>query len=104
MSEQGFAQDFVVMANRSQLADDQVVRYRIDGTSAKKRQNGTMTWRHILINEVDAVNVFCQIYLVRQHYTVPDHYRVGRDYICAYPKQWKMPNALPWYEEHWHEV
>jgi hypothetical protein len=104
MHEQDFAQDFVVMAHRDQLAEEQVLRDRINGTSAKKRQNGTMTWRHILADDRSAVNVFCQIYLVRQHYDDPDPYRVGRDYITAYRKQWKMPDALPWYEEHWHEV
>lgn len=104
MCEQDFAQDFVVMARRDQLIASHVLQDRINGTPAKKRQNGTKTWRHILVDNRLAVNVFCQIYLVRRDYASLDPYQVGRDYITAYPKQWKMPGALPWYEEHWHEV
>ena len=104
MCEQDFAQDFVVMAHRDQLIPSHVLRDRIDGTPAKKRQNGTKTWRHILVDDRLAVNVFCQIYLVRRDYDQADPYQIGHDYITAYRKQWKMPGALPWYKEHWHEV
>ena len=91
-------QDFVVMAKRDCLNSPDLVYRWLDSEGSSKRKCGTKVFKKVLRNSALAFNVFCQIYLLRKHYDEPvDAWQVGYDYISSYPKQWKMPKALPWY-------
>jgi hypothetical protein len=90
-------QDFVVMARRSMLMPTPTVYQHISGAGGGKRACGTKVFRSILQPYARANNVYCQIYLVRKTYDKIDPWQVGLDYITSYKKQWKMPDAIPWY-------
>jgi hypothetical protein len=90
-------QDFVVMARRECLYDKDIVYAYLNRTNSSNRACGTKVFKSILESQTLAVNVFCQIYLIRKSYEIVDPWQVGYDYITSYPKQWKMPKAVPWY-------
>lgn len=90
-------QDFVVMARRSSLRSSSDVYTDLARVGMSKLQCGTKVFKSILQPGSDATNAQCQIWLCRKPYVhEPSHYQVGLDYILSYPKQWKMPNAIPW--------
>jgi hypothetical protein len=89
-------QDFVVMARRSELRPYDDVYEDLKFAGSSKLQCGTKVFRSILNPGIEAHNVMCQLWLCRGYYENPTHYQVGLDYVLSYPKQWKMPQALPW--------
>lgn len=97
IQERSWVQDFVVAARRSVLRSKSAVYENLDGFKSSTRACGTKVFKVITNNDVVANNVMCQIYLVRKHYDEVDPWQIGYDYIASYPKQWKMPDALPWY-------
>ena len=90
-------QDFVVMVRRSMLMTRQTAYQSLATAGGGKRACGTKVFKSVLQPYARANNVYCQIYLVRKTYDKVDPWQVGLDYIMSYKKQWKMPNALPWY-------
>lgn len=88
--------DFVVAMRKSGIKNPATVYEFIENSTPNKRACGTKLFG-ACIETGYAVNVFCQIYLVRRHYDQVDPWQVGLDYIQSYKKQWKMPDALPWY-------
>lgn len=89
-------QDFVVMARRNELRPNDQVYNDLQYAGSSKLQCGTKVFKSILQPGSEAHNVMCQIWLCRGYYDNPNHYKVGLDYVLSYPKQWKMPGALPW--------
>ena len=96
-NESATLQDFVVMARRTTLMPKETVYNRINNLGGGKKACGTKVFKSILQPAAIAFNVFCQIYLVRKSYDQVDPWQVGFDYISSYKKQYKMPDALPWY-------
>lgn len=90
-------QDFVVIARRETIDNKDAVYDYINNSTGSKLACGTKVYKSVVKPNTSAVNVFCQIYLVRKTYDVVDPWQVGYDYIASYRKQWKMPDALPWY-------
>lgn len=97
VQDQSWVQDFVVSSRRSVLRPKDDVYKDLTSYKSSTRACGTKVYKTITTPNITGNNVMCQIYLVRKTYDVVDPWQVGYDYITSYPKQWKMPNALPWY-------
>ena len=97
IQERAWVQDFVVSARKSILRPKDDVYKDLLGFKSSTRACGTKVYKSITNAAVVGHNVQCQIYLVRKHYDEIDPWQIGYDYIASYPKQWKMPRALPWY-------
>jgi hypothetical protein len=101
-SKSSIVQDFVVIARRGELKSYQDVYHDLKQAGPNKVQCGTKVFKSILNPGAEAHNVMCQIWLCRGEYDNPTHYTVGLDYVSSYPKQWKMPKALPWIQNQKH--
>lgn len=97
VQERSWVQDFVIASRRSVVRNHQDVYNDLNLFKPSTRLCGTKVFKSIITPKVVANNVMSQIYLVRKDYDVVDPWQVGYDYVASYPKQWKMPNALPWY-------
>lgn len=97
MQDHHTVQDFAISARKSVLRNKESVYGDLSNYKSSTRACGTKVFKSITYPTITGNNVMCQIYLVRKPYDVVDPWQVGYDYIASYPKQWKMPNALPWY-------
>ena len=97
MQDHHTVQDFAISARKSVLRNKQLVYNDLGNYKSSTRACGTKVFKAITYPTITGNNVMCQLYLVRKQYDVVDPWQVGYDYIASYPKQWKMPNALPWY-------
>lgn len=87
-------QDFVIVANRSQLKPGKEVIDYINGLAAKKRRSGNNLFKLLIpmtkteyfhFQDVNAFRILCQTWLIRKTYTsYPSDNEVCKDYIQSY--------------------
>ena len=90
----GGVQDFVIVANRSQLKSGQEVIDYITALSPKKRRSGNNLHKllipmtntdHFNFQDINAFRILCQTWLVRKTYhAYPPDMEVCKDYIQSY--------------------
>ena len=90
----GGVQDFVIVANRSQLKSGQEVIDYITALSPKKRRSGNNLHKllipmtntdHFNFQDINAFRILCQTWLVRKTYhAYPTDMEVCKDYIQSY--------------------
>ena len=90
----GGVQDFVIVANRSQLRPGQEVIDYITALSPKKRRSGNNLHKllipmtntdHFNFQDINAFRILCQTWLVRKTYhAYPTDMEVCKDYIQSY--------------------
>lgn len=97
-------QDFIVVARRNRLVDNNTVIAGLLATSPKKIRSGNKTFRTIVPEGSRAATVLCQLYLIRKYYnTTPSDHQVCGDYIYSYVEDGKNVNdvlvpAIKWWE------
>jgi len=86
--------DFVIIARRSSLDTEESIVTRLNGP---KHKSGNVMFKYILAPDARAVNISCQMYLIRKDYDTPSNWQVYSDWTSEYYKseaaqQWVANN------------
>jgi hypothetical protein len=86
--------DFVVIAKRSVLDNEESIITRLNGP---KHKSGNVMFKYILAPDARSVSVSCQMYLLRKDYHTPDNWQIYSDWTREYYKseasqQWVANN------------
>ena len=82
--------DFVVIAKRSCLDNEESVVTRLSGP---KHKSGNVMFKYILAHNARSVSVSCQMYLLRRDYTAPTNWQIYSDWTSEY---YKSETAQQW--------
>ena len=82
--------DFVVIAKRSSLDAEESIVSRLNGP---KHKSGNVMFKYILSPDARAVNISCQMYLIRKDYDAPSNWQVYSDWTSEY---YKSETAQQW--------
>lgn len=86
--------DFAIIARRSSLDTEDSIVTRLNGP---KHKSGNVMFKYILAPDARAVNISCQMYLLRKDYDVPNNWQIYSDWTSEYYKseaaqQWVANN------------
>jgi len=86
--------DFVIIAKRSVLDNEESIITRLNGP---KHKSGNVMFKYILAPDARSVSVSCQMYLLRKDYHTPDNWQIYSDWTREYYKseasqQWVANN------------
>ena len=86
--------DFAIIARRSSLDTEESIVTRLHGP---KHKSGNVMFKYILAPDARAVNISCQMYLLRKDYDTPDNWQIYSDWTSEYYKseaaqQWVANN------------
>jgi len=82
--------DFVIIARRSSLDTEESIVTRLNGP---KHKSGNVMFKYILAPDARAVNISCQMYLLRKDYDTPDNWQIYSDWTSEY---YKSESAQQW--------
>ena len=82
--------DFVVIAKRSRIDNEESVVTRLSGP---KHKSGNVMFKYILAPNARAVSVSCQMYLLRKDYAAPSNWQIYSDWTSEY---YKSETAQQW--------
>lgn len=85
--------DFVVMAKRNAIDNEQSIIDRLNGP---KHKSGNVMFKYILIPTARAVSISCQMYLLRKDYDQPSNWQIYSDWTSEY---YKSETAQRWVAE-----
>jgi hypothetical protein len=78
-------QDFVVIAKREALLPTHAVIEQLTNIGSNKRRSGNKTFRSIIKDNVNAVTVLCNLWLIRKYYNItPEDWLVYYDFVQSY--------------------
>lgn len=86
--------DFVVIAKRSSIDNEESIITRLNGP---KHKSGNVMFKYILAPGVRSVSVSCQMYLLRKDYDAPNNWQIYSEWTSEYHKseaaqQWVASN------------
>lgn len=86
--------DFVVIANKSKLDNEESIVMRLNGP---KQKSGNVMFKYILAPNARAFSVSCQMYLLRKDYDMPSNWQIYSEWTSEYYKsetahQWVATN------------
>jgi hypothetical protein len=86
--------DFAIISRRSSLDTEESIVTRLNGP---KHKSGNVMFKYILAPDARAVNISCQMYLLRKDYDTPDNWQIYSDWTSEYYKseaaqQWVANN------------
>jgi len=82
--------DFAIIARRSSLDTEESIVTRLNGP---KHKSGNVMFKYILAPDARAVNISCQMYLLRKDYDTPDNWQIYSDWTSEY---YKSESAQQW--------
>ena len=82
--------DFAIIVRRSSLDVEESIVTRLNGP---KHKSGNVMFKYILAPEARAVNVSCQMYLLRKDYDAPSNWQIYSDWTSEY---YKSETAQQW--------
>jgi hypothetical protein len=82
--------DFAIIARRSSLDTEESIVTRLNGP---KHKSGNVMFKYILASDARAVNISCQMYLLRKDYDTPDNWQIYSDWTSEY---YKSESAQQW--------
>lgn len=86
--------DFAIISRRSSLDTEESIVTRLNGP---KHKSGNVMFKYILAPDARAVNISCQMYLLRKDYDTPDNWQIYSEWTSEYYKseaaqQWVANN------------
>jgi len=86
--------DFAIISRRASLDTEESIVTRLNGP---KHKSGNVMFKYILAPEARAVNISCQMYLLRKDYDTPSNWQIYSDWTSEYYKseaaqQWVANN------------
>jgi hypothetical protein len=82
--------DFAIISRRSSLDTEESIVTRLNGP---KHKSGNVMFKYILAPEARAVNISCQMYLLRKDYDTPSNWQIYSDWTSEY---YKSETAQQW--------
>jgi hypothetical protein len=82
--------DFTIISRRSSLDTEESIVTRLNGP---KHKSGNVMFKYILAPEARAVNISCQMYLLRKDYDTPSNWQIYSDWTSEY---YKSETAQQW--------
>lgn len=82
--------DFAIISRRSSLDTEESVVTRLNGP---KHKSGNVMFKYILAPDARAVNISCQMYLLRKDYDTPTNWQIYSDWTSEY---YKSETAQQW--------
>jgi hypothetical protein len=82
--------DFAIIARRSSLDTEESIVTRLNGP---KHKSGNVMFKYILAPDARAVNISCQMYLIRKDYDTPSNWQVYSEWTSEY---YKSETAQQW--------
>ena len=82
--------DFAILSRRISLDKEESIVTRLNG---QKHKSGNGMFKYILAPQARAVNVSCQMYLLRKDYDTPDNWQIYHDWSSEY---YKSETAQQW--------
>lgn len=93
----GRVEDFVVVADRSQLASKDEIFSKMDNRTMEKLYAGNKVIRDIIKDTSRAYTIKTHVYLVRQQFKKPNEYDIAIEYLKSYGGKGKAHAYRDWF-------